>query len=54
MRLWHGSDDGTVGVAHQRWLAATLPAAEPHLCAGAGHLFFRQRLHDVLSGVLPG
>lgn len=54
VRLWHGADDATVGVAHQRWLAATLPAAEPRLCPGAGHLFFRQRLHDVLSGVLGG
>lgn len=54
VHLWHGADDATVGVAHQRWLAATLPAAEPRLCDGAGHLFFRQRLHDVLSGVLPG
>ena len=52
--LWHGADDETVGVAHQRWLAARLPAAEPRLCRGAGHLFFRRRLHDVLSGVLCG
>jgi pimeloyl-ACP methyl ester carboxylesterase len=54
VRLWHGSDDATVGVAHHRWLAAHLPAAEATLCPGAGHLFFRQRLHDVLTGVLPG
>jgi pimeloyl-ACP methyl ester carboxylesterase len=53
VRLWHGSADTTVGVAHQRWLAATLPAAEAVLCPGAGHLLFRHRLHDVLSGVLP-
>jgi pimeloyl-ACP methyl ester carboxylesterase len=54
VHLWHGSDDATVDVAHQRWLAAELPAARPRLCDGAGHLFFRRRLHDVLSGVLPG
>lgn len=54
VRLWHGADDATVGIAHQRWLAASLPAAEPRLCSGAGHLFFRRRLHDVLAGVLAG
>jgi len=51
VRLWHGTDDETVGIAHERWLAQALPAGEPRLCENAGHLFFRRRLHDVLAGV---
>ena len=36
--IWQGDQDHMVPFAHGRWLAASIPAARPHLVAGAGHL----------------
>lgn len=36
--VWQGTDDLMVPVAHGRWLAQTIPAAEVTIVAGEGHL----------------
>lgn len=51
VRLWHGTADTTVGLAHARWLAAALPDARTTLCAGEGHFLLRARLAQVLAGL---
>lgn len=37
IRIWHGTDDGTVPIEHARWYAANLPNARLTELPGAGH-----------------
>ena len=36
--IWQGADDMSVPVAHARWWASKLPAAELHVLPGEGHI----------------
>jgi pimeloyl-ACP methyl ester carboxylesterase len=48
VKLWHGLDDGFVPVAHGRWLAETIPAAEAELRDRDGHfVVLAQRIGEV-------
>ena len=38
VKVWHGLDDRFVPIGHGRWLASTIPGAEPELRDGDGHL----------------
>lgn len=45
--LWHGDRDELLPLEHSRRLAATLPQAELHPCAGVGHFLPRRRLETI-------
>ena len=48
VRLWHGVHDRFIPVAHGRWLAAAIPAAEAEISEADGHLSLTTgRLPDV-------
>jgi pimeloyl-ACP methyl ester carboxylesterase len=46
--VWQGTDDLMVPVTHGRWLAATVPTAQPTIVEGEGHLSLEGRLDDGL------
>ena len=48
MLIVHGDDDGTVPVAHARYLATVNPPAELDVIAGAGHGFMHTFRHQVM------
>jgi pimeloyl-ACP methyl ester carboxylesterase len=51
--VWHGEQDRFVALAHGRWLAERIPAAEARLEADDGHLtIFARRIPDVHAWLL--
>jgi pimeloyl-ACP methyl ester carboxylesterase len=54
IRIWHGTDDGTVPITHARWLADQLPDAHLTELPGDGHYsvpirYARQILAELLA-----
>jgi pimeloyl-ACP methyl ester carboxylesterase len=53
VRIWHGTDDQNVPIAHAYRLAAEMPDAEIHVPDGDGHVsimkYFRAIVDDLIS-----
>jgi pimeloyl-ACP methyl ester carboxylesterase len=49
VRLWHGTDDQSVSIAHSRYVASQLPCAELTEWPNAGHLHPEDRWAEVLA-----
>jgi pimeloyl-ACP methyl ester carboxylesterase len=52
VRIWQGTDDRNVPLAHAEYMAAVIPDARLHRYAGEGHLLLEDHLHEMLHQLI--